>query len=91
MERGSPSPRNGRLATQQDGSDYSGSPRDKSISPISPQRDGAVGRRYASPSEANGLNRSLSRSPREADRDDRSPVDVDDDDDRRLPRGSESP
>lgn len=90
MERGSPSPRNGRLATQQDGSEYGGSPRDKSRSPISPERDGAVGRRYASPSEANGHNRSPCRSPRYADRDDRSPVDVDDED-RRSPRGSESP
>ncbi|XP_060668659.1 serine/arginine-rich splicing factor RS2Z33-like isoform X2 [Ziziphus jujuba] len=85
LERDSRSPMNGRLATRQDGSDYSGSTRDRSRSPMSPERDGSVGRRYASPNEANGRNRSPSGSPR----DDRSPVDVDDDD-RYSPRGSES-
>lgn len=53
---------------------------------MSLERDGPVSRSYASPIEANGRNQSLSGSSR----DDRSPIDVDDDD-RRSPRGSESP
>lgn len=81
-QRGSLSPRNGRLADEQD-DEYSGSPRGKSRSPISP-----VGRRYRSPNETNG--RSQSSNPSPSPREDRSPVD-DDDDNRRSPRGSESP
>ncbi|EXB23437.1 Serine/arginine-rich splicing factor 7 [Morus notabilis] len=80
-ERGSPSPRNGRLS---DRNDDSGSPREKSRSP-SPERDSPDDRRYRSPNETNGRSQSPSPSPRE----DRSPVD-DDDDNRRSPRGSES-
>lgn len=73
--RGSPSPRNGRLSTERDGSDYSPrgnsrspvSPRGKSRSPSSPGRDSPTVGKYPSPTEANG------RSP--SPRDDRSPVD----------------
>lgn len=76
--RGSPSPRNGRLSTERDGSDYSPrgnsrspvSPRGKSRSPSSPGRDSPTVGKYPSPTEANG------RSP--SSRDDRSPVDYED-------------
>ncbi|KAF5475969.1 hypothetical protein F2P56_007721, partial [Juglans regia] len=84
QERGTPSPKNGRLAAEQNGSDYSGSPRRNSRSPVSPERGSPVGRSYRSPSEANGHGRSVSP------RDDRSPID-EDDDNNRSPRGSESP
>lgn len=84
-ERGSASPRNGRLADEQD-DEYGGSPRGKSRSPISPERDSPVGRRYRSPIAANGRSPSPNPSPRE----DRSPVDDDDDHHRSL-RASESP
>ncbi|KAK9291080.1 hypothetical protein L1049_009267 [Liquidambar formosana] len=81
-DEGSPQERGGKMDTERDGSDYSGSPRVKSSSPVSPdERDS---KRYRSPSEANGG----SRSP--SPRDDRSPV-YDDDDNRQSPRGSESP
>ncbi|XP_075638109.1 serine/arginine-rich splicing factor RS2Z32 isoform X2 [Castanea sativa] len=84
QERHTPSPKNSRLAAGQDGSDYSDSPRRKSGGgPVSPERESPI-RSYRSPSEANG--RSRSASPR----DDRSPVD-EDDDNRRSPRGSETP
>lgn len=84
QERHTPSPKNSRLAAEQDGSDYSDSPRRKSGGgPVSPERESPI-RSYRSPSEANG--RSRSASPR----DDRSPVD-EDDDNRRSPRGSETP
>ncbi|KAK7851547.1 serine/arginine-rich splicing factor rs2z32 [Quercus suber] len=84
QERHTPSPKNSRLAADQDGSDYSDSPRRKSGGgPVSPERESPI-RSYRSPSEANG--RSRSASPR----DDRSPVD-EDDDNRRSPRGSETP
>ncbi|POO02453.1 ABC transporter-like [Trema orientale] len=86
-ERGSPLPRNGRLADEQDDR-YGGSPRGKSRSPISPERDSPVGRRYRSPNAANG--RSQSPNPSPSPREDRSPVD-DDDDNCPSPRGSESP
>ncbi|KAK7267567.1 hypothetical protein RIF29_20244 [Crotalaria pallida] len=80
------SPGNGRLATQQDGSDYSdGGHRERSGSPASPARNGED-RDYASP-KTNGNSRSPSSSPR----DDRSPIDDDDDNQPRSPRGSESP
>ncbi|XP_018850562.1 serine/arginine-rich splicing factor RS2Z32-like isoform X2 [Juglans regia] len=81
-ERGSPSQRDGRLAN---GSDYSGSPRGKSRSPIN-DADGEAPRErsYRSPAEENGQ----SRSPSPIRRDDRSPVD--DDDNHGSLRGSES-
>ncbi|KAK9169096.1 hypothetical protein Syun_001236 [Stephania yunnanensis] len=87
QERASPSPRDDEREAQHNGSDYDGSPRAKSRSP-SPERESPAGRRYRShsPSEANGC----SRSP--SPKDDRSPIDGDDDNDRRgSPRGSESP
>ncbi|KAJ9694593.1 hypothetical protein PVL29_010189 [Vitis rotundifolia] len=65
--------------------EYSQSPREKSRSPVSSERDSPVARRYRSPSDANG--RSRSQSPR----DERSPVDEDEDNNSRSPRGSESP
>ena len=82
QKRGSPSPRDGRQAN---GSDYSGSPRGKSKSPID-DADGESprGRSYRSPAEENGR----SRSPSPIHRDNRSPVD--DDDNHGSPRGSES-
>jgi arginine/serine-rich splicing factor 7 len=83
QERHTPSPKNARLAAEQDGSDYSDSPRRKSGGPVSPERESPIGRSYRSPSEANGHSRSASP------RDDRSPVD-EDEDNRRSPRGSES-
>lgn len=79
-ERGSPSPRNGRLAKEEESS-----PREKSGSPIGPEIDSPDSRRYRSLNETNGHSQSPSPSPRE----DRSPID-DDDDNRRSPRGSES-
>ncbi|KAM3698176.1 hypothetical protein ACJW31_06G169400 [Castanea mollissima] len=81
-KRGSPSPRDGRQAN---GSDYSGSPRGKSKSPID-DADGESprGRSYRSPAEENGR----SRSPSPIHRDNRSPID--DDDNHGSPRGSES-
>ncbi|KAI4300190.1 hypothetical protein L6164_033593 [Bauhinia variegata] len=82
QKRGDASPGNGR-ANQRDGSDYSDGPRAKSRSPASPIRESREDRSYDSP-KTNG--RSRSASPR----DDRSPID-DDDDTRRSPRGSESP
>ncbi|XP_060967809.1 serine/arginine-rich splicing factor RS2Z33 isoform X2 [Cannabis sativa] len=92
--RDSISPINGRLADEQD-DDYSGSPRARSRSPISPERDSPVGRRFRSPNKTNGRsqspNPSPSPSPSPSPKDDRSPVD-DDDENRRSPRrGSESP
>ncbi|KAF5188801.1 Serine/arginine-rich splicing factor RS2Z32 [Thalictrum thalictroides] len=83
QERGSP-PANNRQDVQLDGSDYSGSPRGKSRSP-SPERVSPVGKRFQSPSEANGHSRSLSP------RDDRSPMDDDGNERLASPRGSESP
>ncbi|KAL2660374.1 hypothetical protein GLYMA_03G175600v4 [Glycine max] len=77
-KRGDTSPGNDRLATHQDGSDYSDGPRGKSRSPASPARDRDEGG-YDSP-KANGHSRSPSRSPRD---DDRSPIDEDDDNHRR--------
>lgn len=77
-KRGDPAPGNDRLATLQDGSDYSDGPRGKSRSPASPARDRDEGG-YDSP-KANGHSRSPSRSPRD---DDRSPIDEDDDNHRR--------
>ncbi|XP_002277105.1 serine/arginine-rich splicing factor RS2Z32 isoform X1 [Vitis vinifera] len=65
--------------------EYSQSPREKSRSPVSSERDSPVARRYRSPSDANG--RSRSQSPR----DERSPLDEDEDNNSRSPRGSESP
>ncbi|QCD97866.1 splicing factor [Vigna unguiculata] len=83
-ERGSPqkksdiSPRNeDRLVTQRDGSDFSDGPRGKSRSPASPSRNHNE-RAYDSP-KSNGRSRSPTRSPR----DDRSPIDEDDDNHRR--------
>uniref|UniRef100_A0A803R0E1 Uncharacterized protein n=1 Tax=Cannabis sativa TaxID=3483 RepID=A0A803R0E1_CANSA len=90
--RDSISPINGRLADEQD-DDYSGSPRARSRSPISPERDSPVGRRFRSPNKTNGRSQSPnpSPSPSPSPKDDRSPVD-DDDENRRSPRrGSESP
>ncbi|KAJ4979680.1 hypothetical protein NE237_010460 [Protea cynaroides] len=87
QERDSPPPRDGKEATQRDGSEYSESPRAESRSPASPGRgESPEGRRYHSP-QANGHSRSPSPSPR----DDRSPVDGDDDGNHGSPRGSESP
>ncbi|KAG2730082.1 hypothetical protein I3843_01G271300 [Carya illinoinensis] len=81
-ERGSPSQRDGRQAN---GSDYSGSPRGKSRSPINDADGEALRERsYRSPAEENGQ----SHSPSPIRRDDRSPVD--DDDNHGSPRGSES-
>nr|ACU24121.1 unknown [Glycine max] len=77
-KRGDTSPGNDRLATHQDGSDYSDGPRGKSRSPASPARDRDEGG-YDSP-KVNGHSRSPSRSPRD---DDRSPIDEDDDNHRR--------
>ncbi|XP_027929979.1 serine/arginine-rich splicing factor RS2Z32-like isoform X1 [Vigna unguiculata] len=84
-ERGSPqkksdiSPRNeDRLVTQRDGSDFSDGPRGKSRSPASPARNHHNERAYESP-KSNGRSRSPTRSPR----DDRSPIDEDDDNHRR--------
>ncbi|KAL5155307.1 Serine/arginine-rich splicing factor RS2Z32 [Glycine soja] len=77
-KRGDPAPGNDRLATLQDGSDYSDGPRGKSRSPASPARDHDEGN-YDSP-KASGRSHSPSRSPRE---DDRSPIDEDDDNNRR--------
>ncbi|KAJ7976236.1 putative Arginine/serine-rich splicing factor [Quillaja saponaria] len=79
-ESGSPSPKDLRQAN---GSDYSGSPRGRSRSPV----NGAEGNspRDRSPPEENGLSRSSSPNPR----DDGSPLD-DDDNNRGSPRGSES-
>jgi arginine/serine-rich splicing factor 7 len=90
--RDSISPINGRLADEQD-DDYSGSPRARSRSPISPERDSPVGRRFRSPNKTNGRSQSPnpSPSPSPSPKDDRSPVD-DDDENRHSPRrGSESP
>ncbi|XP_062166070.1 serine/arginine-rich splicing factor RS2Z32-like isoform X2 [Alnus glutinosa] len=81
--RRTPSPKNGRLAAEQDGSIYSESPRRKSRSPFSPEGESPVGRSYPSP-EANGHGRSVSPN------DDRSPID-EDGDNRRSPRASMSP
>jgi len=84
QQRRTPSPKNGRLAAEQDGgSNYSESPRRKSRSPFSPERESPVDRSYPSP-EANGHDRSVSPN------DDRSPVD-EDGDIPRSPRGSLSP
>ncbi|KAK0593099.1 hypothetical protein LWI29_030947 [Acer saccharum] len=81
-ERGSPSPRDRRQAN---GSEYSGSPpRGKSRSPVD-DVDGPDDRRYRSPAEENGRSRSRSRSPSPVPRDDRSPID--DDDNHGSPRG----
>ncbi|KAJ4831222.1 hypothetical protein Tsubulata_005506 [Turnera subulata] len=81
-ENGSPrpSPKSRKLDDERD-REYSGSPRGRSRSP---ERRSPEDGRYGSPSKANG--RSRSPSPR----DDRSPVD-DYVDNRRSPRGSESP
>lgn len=81
QRRDDASPDNG--ATQQDGSDYSDGGRERSGSDASPARDGED-REYASP-KTNGH----SRSP--SPRDDRSPIDDEDDNQPRSPRGSESP
>lgn len=82
-ERGSFSPkRQGSLLDQET---YSQSPKESSRSPLSPARDIPAARRYYDgPYEGNEEKRS--HSPR----DDRSPVD-DDDDNEHSPRGSESP
>ncbi|OIV90466.1 hypothetical protein TanjilG_18650 [Lupinus angustifolius] len=73
-----------KLATQQDGSDYSdGGRRERSGSPDSPARD-SEDRDYASPK-----NKSNNRS--HSPRDDRSPIEDEDDNQPHLPRGSESP
>lgn len=82
QKRGSPSLRDVRQAN---GSDYSGSPRGKSRSPMD-DADGESprGRSYRSPAEENGR----SRSPSPIHRDNRSPVD--EDDNHGSPRGSES-
>ncbi|KAH7547987.1 hypothetical protein JRO89_XS14G0048000 [Xanthoceras sorbifolium] len=84
QERGSPSPRERR---QMNGSEYSGSPRGKSRSPAD-DVDGPDDRRYRSPAEENGRSRSRSRSLSPAPRDDRSPIE--DDENHGSPRGSES-
>ncbi|KDP29037.1 hypothetical protein JCGZ_16426 [Jatropha curcas] len=76
-----PSPKVRKVDDQQDRS-YSGSPRRRSRSP---ERQSPADGRYESPAQTNG--RSRSPSPR----DDRSPVDDDYEDNRRSPRGSESP
>ncbi|CAL5389585.1 unnamed protein product [Camellia sinensis] len=75
-----PSPKRGRPETKQDRSDYSENPRENSRSPV---RESPAAERYQSPSEAN------CRSPTASPRNDRSPVD--DDDNHQSPRGSESP
>ncbi|CAL5422510.1 unnamed protein product [Camellia sinensis] len=75
-------PKRGKQPTKQERSEYSESPRPKSRSP---EKDSPAAGRYRSPSEANGVSRSP--SPR-VDR--RPPVDDDDDDIQRSPRGSES-
>ncbi|GMY08669.1 serine/arginine-rich splicing factor RS2Z32-like [Fagus crenata] len=82
QKRGSPSLRDVRQAN---GSDYSGSPRGKSRSPMD-DADGESprGRSYRSPAEENGR----SRSPSPIHRDNRSPID--EDDNHGSPRGSES-
>ncbi|XP_022846693.1 serine/arginine-rich splicing factor RS2Z33-like isoform X2 [Olea europaea var. sylvestris] len=80
-ERGSPCPK--RQGSVLDQETYSQSPKESSKSP--PALDSPAARRYdESPYEGNG--QKCSPSPR----DDRSPVD-DDDDNGRSPRGSESP
>ncbi|KAJ0102130.1 hypothetical protein Patl1_06215 [Pistacia atlantica] len=84
LERGSPSPRDRRQAN---GSEYSGSPRVKSRSPVD-DADGPDDRSYRSPAEENGRSRSRSRSLTPIPRDDRSPIE--DDDNHGSPRGSES-
>ncbi|KAG8647351.1 hypothetical protein MANES_09G072000v8 [Manihot esculenta] len=87
-DEGSPrvSPKSRKLDDQQERSDYSGSPRRRSRSRSrSPERQSPGDGRYGSPAQTNG--RSRSPSPR----DDRSPVDDDYEDNRRSPRGSESP
>ncbi|CAL5388107.1 unnamed protein product [Camellia sinensis] len=75
-----PSPKRGRPETKQDRSDYSENPRENSRSPV---RESPAAERYQSPSEAN------CRSPTASPRNDRSPVD--DNDNHQSPRGSESP
>jgi arginine/serine-rich splicing factor 7 len=86
QERRPTSPKNGRLAAEQDGSNYSESPRRKSRSPFSPERESPVDRSYPSP-EANGHGRSVSPNYN----DDRSPIVDEDGDNARSPRGSPSP
>ncbi|KAF5953861.1 hypothetical protein HYC85_006717 [Camellia sinensis] len=76
----SPSPKRGRPETEQDRSDYSESPRENSRSPV---RESPAAERYQSPSDANG--RSRSHNPTASPRDNRSPVD--DDDNHQSPRG----
>lgn len=79
----SPSP-----AVRKRDASYSESPKEKSRSPGSPERENSPeAKKYQSPSEANGRSHSRSPSPR----DDRSPVYDDEDDNRPSPRGSESP
>ena len=73
--------------TQKD-DEMNGSPRGKSRSSLSPERESPVGRRRRSPKERNGRSQSPNASP--SPREDRSPVEDDDDDNRRSPRGSES-
>ncbi|XP_021891554.1 serine/arginine-rich splicing factor RS2Z32 isoform X2 [Carica papaya] len=84
-EKDSPSPRRRKIVTQQDGSEYSGSPRRRSRSPSSPKRGSPVGIQSGSPLEGNG--RGSSPSPR----DDQSPVDDEYDYNQQSPRGSGSP
>ncbi|KAL9422043.1 hypothetical protein AB3S75_034338 [Citrus x aurantiifolia] len=84
QDQRSPSPRDRRQAN---GSEYSGSPRGKSRSPVD-DADGPEDRNYRSPPEENGRSRSRSRSLSPVPRDDRSPID--DDDNHGDPRGSES-
>ncbi|XP_041000379.1 serine/arginine-rich splicing factor RS2Z32-like isoform X1 [Juglans microcarpa x Juglans regia] len=82
QERGSPSQRDGGQANE---SDYSGSPRGKSRSPMDDADEEAPHERsYGSPAKENGQ----SRSPSPSRRDDRSPVE--NDDNHGSPRGSES-
>lgn len=82
QEGRTPSPKNGRLIAEQDGSNYSDSPRRRSRSPFSPERESPVNRSYPSPD--NGPGRSASPN------DDRSPVEEDADNHRSL-RDSPSP
>ncbi|XP_052173254.1 serine/arginine-rich splicing factor RS2Z32-like isoform X1 [Diospyros lotus] len=80
--RDSPSPERERVATEQNRSEYSESPRATSRSP---KRDSSPSPgRYRSPSDANGHSRSPSPP------DDRVPLE-EDDNHQRPPRGSESP
>ncbi|XP_021637891.2 serine/arginine-rich splicing factor RS2Z33 isoform X2 [Hevea brasiliensis] len=87
LDEGSPNPsaKARKLDDQQERSEYSGSLRGSR----SPERQSPGDGRYGSPAQTNGRSRSPSPSP--SPRDDRSPVDDDYEDNRRAPRGSESP